>query len=361
LDSWFLYDCRNLSHCFGCTNLRNKQYYFFNQPLTKEEYEQKMSQINTASRKVLAEYQQKFAQILKTAIHRGVNNVKAENCLGDLLHNSRNCFYCFKSFKGGVEDSRYICDVEKASDLMDVFGGNNFSLCYESTGIAESQSIKFSLHIRNNSQNLEYCQECQNCQDCFACIGLKNKKYCIFNQQFSEMAYWQMLDKIKTEMLRKGEYGEFFPLSISLAPYYDSSAQVEFPLTKEEILNNGWRWQEQVKSDIDLSQFAVIQAKDLPDDIANVSDDILNKVVICEQTQKPFRLTGLELDFYRKHNLPLPIIHPLQRLKNRFAFRHPFRLWQYPCSLCGQPMHSCWDPAKHYKVFCDPCYLKEIV
>jgi len=361
LNSWFLYDCRGCSFCFGCVNLRNKQYYFLNQPLNKEEYQHKINEIKTESRKVLREYQTKFSEILHGAIRKGINNVRAQNSLGDLLRNCRNCFYCFRILSGGGESLRYVSDAEKVADLMDVFGSTNSSLCYESTGIGDSSQIKFSLHLRANCREMEYCVECQNSQYCFGCIGLKNKQYCIFNKQHSEQDYWQTVDKIKSDMLERGEYGQFFPLSISLMPYQDSTAQIEFPLTKEEIIKNNWHWQDEVASDIDLSKFQTVKTEGLPDDIVDVSDDILDKVILCEQTGKPFRLTKFELDFYRSHKLPLPAVHPLQRIKNRFAFRHPFKLWQYPCSNCGRMMYSGWDPAKKYKVYCERCYLDKVV
>lgn len=361
LDGWFLYDCRGCSHCFGSTNLRNKQYYFFNQPLSKEQYQQKIKIIKTASRKILMDCQTRFAEVLKSAIRRGVNNIKTENCLGDLLRNCRDCFYCFRAVKGGIEDSRYVSDADKVTDFMDVFGSSCSSLCYESTGIGDSSNIKFCLHSRSDCQNLEYCQECSNCQDCFGSVGLKNKRHCIFNKQYNEHDYWQLVDKIKSQMLKADEYGEFFPLSISQAPYNDSSAVIEFPLNKEEVLRNNWHWQDEAPSDLDLSEFQTVKAADLPDDITDVKDDVLDKVIICEQTGQPFRLTKFELDFYRHSKLPLPTVHPLQRIKNKFVFRHPFKLWQYPCSLCGQTMFSVWDPAKKYKVYCERCYLDEVV
>ena len=45
-DSWFLKNCIGCKHCFGCVNLRNKEYYWNNTPLTKEQYEEKLSGSN---------------------------------------------------------------------------------------------------------------------------------------------------------------------------------------------------------------------------------------------------------------------------------------------------------------------------
>ncbi|MCX6789759.1 MAG: hypothetical protein NTZ42_04100 [Candidatus Gribaldobacteria bacterium] len=361
LDCFFLFDCRNCQHCFGCANLRNKKYYFFNQPLSKENYEQKIKEINLGSRLVLRKCQAQFAEISQQAIKRGVYNINIERSFGDLLRNCRNCFSCFGIIGGPSENLRYIVSADKISNSMDISGGSNLSLCYESGGLSRSSKIKFSIRMRGNNLDCEYCYECGDCEYCFGCFGLKNKKFCIFNKQYSEKEYWQVVDKIKTQMLQQGEYGEFFSLSMSPFAYQDSDAQIEFPLAREEIIKNNWHWQEEVKSDIDLTKFQALKSEQVPDDISAVSNDILNVVIICQQTNKPFRIMPFELEFYRKKNLPLPTIHPLQRMKNRFVSRRHWRLWQYPCSNCGQEMCSSWDPAKKYKVYCETCYLKEVV
>ncbi len=44
-DCYFSHDCRSCRNCFGCVNLRNKEYYFLNQPCTKAEYEKKLSAV----------------------------------------------------------------------------------------------------------------------------------------------------------------------------------------------------------------------------------------------------------------------------------------------------------------------------
>ena len=359
LDGCFLYDCRNCTNCFACVNLRSKQYYFFNKSLTKEEYQAKMKEINLGKRKVLKKYQDQFEKLLSTAIRKNLNNKRTENSLGNNLKEARNCFYAFRAFKN-CENLRYAASMTVSNNIMDFFGGGNNSFIYESTGAVLANKIKFSIFNKSGLE-LEYCIECTNCQYCFGCVELKNKEYCIFNKQYGEKEYWQLVDKIKIKMLKDKEYGEFFPLSMSCFPYQDSNAQIEFPLEKQEIIKNGWHWQKEIEKEIDLAKFKVLKTDEIPDDIKNVSDDILNSVIICEKSQMPFRITKFELKFYRNKNLPIPTIHPLERIKNLFIFRYPYKLWQYPCSKCGQMMYSGYDSKKNYKVYCEACYLKEVV
>ena len=358
MDSAFLYDCRNCSNCFGCTNLRNKKYCFFNEQLTREQYEEKMKEINLGSRSTLSKYKGKFQELLQNAIRKHVSNVQTENCVGDNIHKSKNCYSVFLVVEE-AENLRYVSSVGNMTETMDVFGGTNASLGYECSGIVGTNDVRFSTMLRT-ALDIEYSAECTNCEHCFGCFGLKDKKFCIFNKQYTEEEYWEKIDELKTAMLERGEYGEFFPLKDSWYPYKDSNAQVEFPLTKEEIVANRWHWEDEQDSDLDLSKISVLQASEVPDDIADVSDDILKTPIVCERTGKPFKIMPFELDFYRKSNIPIPTVHPLQRIKDRFEYRKPFRLWKDNCRKCGVGVDTVFDPAKKLRIYCEACYNAEL-
>ena len=162
-------------------------------------------------------------------------------------------------------------------------------------------------------------------------------------------------------MLATLEYGEFFPLKMSAVAYEDSSASIDFPLSEEEIARRGWHMKEREESDIDLSKMTVLKPQQVPDNISDVTDGILKTPIICERTGKPFRITPFELGFYRSMRLPIPTIHPLERIRDLLKFRRPFRLFRYPCSKCGKDMDTSFDPALKYKVYCEQCYQQEVV
>ena len=66
----------------------------------------------------------------------------------------------------------------------------------------------------------------------------------------------------------------------------------------------------------------IIPASKLPENIEEIPDDILNWAIRCSVTNKPFRILKQELEFYRKHNLPIPKKHPDQRHLDRLALRN---------------------------------------
>jgi len=52
---WFSKDCRGCSNCFGCVNLRAKSYCIFNEQYSKEEYIEKLKEMDLSSWKGLSE------------------------------------------------------------------------------------------------------------------------------------------------------------------------------------------------------------------------------------------------------------------------------------------------------------------
>jgi hypothetical protein len=195
------------------------------------------------------------------------------------------------------------------------------------------------------------------CSHCFGCIGLKHQEYCILNKQYSKEEYEEILPKIVDHMRKTEEWGEFFPMTLSPFPYNDAEVQDVFPMTKEEVLGQNLRWGE----DLDDVQGTTktIAATDLPDAIDAVPDEILTWAITCEASGRPFRIIRKELEFLRNARLPLPRLHPSERMKLRKDARNPYKLFTRNCSMCGATIETTYSPERTEKVVCERCYLKE--
>jgi len=361
LDSYFLFDCRNCSNCFACTNLRHKKYYFFNQPLSKDEYGQKLKNINLGNRLVLEEYKKKFKELKKKAFYRENHNERSINVVGDYIKNSKNCYSCFYTAKS--ENVAYYIGGKNIRDSYDATGGINCEQVYEIAGGGENNfNLKFCT-LCNNSIDLEYCDLCDNCRNCFGCIGLKNKSFCVFNKQYKEDDYWKIVNEIKVRMLEDKEYGEFFPPDFSPFPF-NISAAVSYKGYDdiEEAKKYGYNI-EPIPETVQEVSGEIIEAENLPEDILDVSDDILKKIIYDKKNGKKFFYTKNELNFYRTNNLPLPQEHYTARLAEK---RHRFgtialELYDRTCAKCGKKIESSYAPDRPETVYCQKCYQNEVV
>ena len=103
-----------------------------------------------------------------------------------------------------------------------------------------------------------------------------------------------------------------------------------------------------------------LKGNDIPQDIHTVDDSILNAILICETTGKPFRIQKQELKFYRTMNIPLPRKHPDQRHEGRLQQLPPKKLFLKICDHCHKEVLSVYDREYKGKVYCEACYNKEI-
>ena len=402
IDSSFLWDCRGCSNCFGCIGLRNKSYHIFNKPYPKEEYFKKINEYDVGSYISLKRLFEEFKRFRLDYPYRFARITRSINSTGDNIQNSKNAFNCFDIRGDGAEDCRYV-SVIVGKDIKDAHSTfiivTNGSLIYDSASIINASSILFSKKIWTG-HNIQYSYNCHGCNNLFACIGLRSKSYCILNKQYTKEEYLKLVARIMKHMDempyvdKKGriyKYGEFFPPELSPFAYNETIAQEYFPLTKEEAIEKGYSWKDPEPRNYKIQ----ISNDKLPDHIKDVKDDIVGQVIECqhqgkcnEQCTEAYKIIPQELAFLRKMNLPLPRLCPNCRHYQRIRQRNPLKLWHRRCECEGQKsktknqnqytntadhihhkkdehcpneFETTYAPERPEIVYCEQCYLREVV
>ncbi|MDD5054672.1 MAG: hypothetical protein PHZ00_00200 [Candidatus Peribacteraceae bacterium] len=355
-DSFFLSDCKGCADCFGCFGLRNKEFHIFNEPHSKEDFRQKLKELNTGNLGALDAATSAFrTRAGAQQIHQYYDGNGNENVTGDHIVNCRNCTECYDS--GDLEDCGYLIFSFKSKDCWD--GHVVVDHCERTYGTISTigqYNTQFTF-VSFYSKNSQYLDHCQYCEDCFACSGLKKKRYCILNKQYSKEEYEKLKAKIVSHMKKSGEWGLPLPPSLSPFGYNETVAQEYFPLTQKEAEKRGWKWKEDTDSQTSAYQGPNSRT---PDDIRDVPDDIVQKILTCAKTGKPFKIIPQELALYREHNLPLPRLCFDERHVGRIRRRNPRQLWKRECMKCGKELESSYEPSKPEKIYCEECYLKEV-
>lgn len=357
-DSAFLFDCLSCKNCFGCVGLRNAEYSFFNEQLSKEEYEEKRRTYRLSHRSAIEQVEQEMEHLLLAHPRRPYIGLQNQNVSGDYLFNCKNCFDCFDC--KDLQDAKHCNSIREGNDLYDIsHWGHPAEFSYESAGIGEGANrLLFCDCCWPNCSDLLYCNNCISCHDCFGCVGLKHKSYCVFNKQYTKEAYEQIASSLIEYMQKTGEWGEYFPITTSLFCYNESPAQRYFPLTKKEILERGWSYKE--PEDTLPKVEKVIPALKLPDATEDIPDDVLSWAIECNTTKRPFNITKQELKFYRDMGLPIPYLHPDERLRRRMQKRNPRKLWKRQCAKCQKEIQTTYAPERPEMVYCESCYLQEV-
>ena len=218
----FLENCIGCADCFLCANLTQKKYHIRNQPYSPEEYRKKLRQYQDLSIGQLQELITEFSQFSLQFPQKYSVVLRTENCTGSYLNSSKNCRECF-NIDGG--EDLHFCDslYHGAKDCMDVSSfGEQIEQVYESATIGVNAfQVLFSL-IVVSCQDTLYSINCRDCSQLFGCVGLRRAKNVILNRSYSRHEYEQLAVKLVSHMRETGEWGEFFPSSISAFAYNES-------------------------------------------------------------------------------------------------------------------------------------------
>lgn len=368
-DIYFSKNCSGCSNCFGCINLKNKRYYIFNKPYPPEEYEKKLKEFRLHSFEGLEKAKQEAYAFWETQPHKFFHGRRNVNVSGDYIEASKNAHFVYQVH--GVEDAKFCQRVvlKPAKDIYDYFEwGNNASRIYECVTVGEgADSIKFSFACwKGHTSQLEYSMYLFNSAYMFGCVSVKNKKYCILNKEYSKEEFVKLREKIITDMSehpymdKKGrvwKYGEFFPYDLSLFGYNESTANQYLPLAKKEALEKGFPWFDTKAREHTITR----SASDLPDSIHDADDAIIEEVVACAACKKAFRVLKQELAFLKKLEFPLPRKCPDCRHQERMSRMNPPFLWERACAKGGKTIQTSFSPERKEIVYCESCYLEEVV
>ncbi|MCX6752530.1 MAG: hypothetical protein NTZ87_03480 [Candidatus Nomurabacteria bacterium] len=380
IDSGFLFDCINCHNCFLSSNLRNKKYVLRNNQYSETEYKEEISKIRTDSFRVLRELFSEFTRIKeKNSIYKYIQAVNVVKCSGNNIINSKNSINSFGVFNS--ENIKNTFRMADCKDCMDVFSAIKTELAYESAAPDFNGSDAQFCVTNQTSHDIRYSSLCSFSSHLFACIGLKSKHYCILNKQYTKEQYEELVPKIIKHMndmpyisTRKNpstgsgqvyKYGEFFPSELSPFSYNETIAQEYFPLTKEEALNQGYSWKDREERNYKID----IKTKDIPDNIKDINDEIINKVIECEhqgkcneQCTEAFKIIPSELQFYKRMNLPIPHLCPNCRHYERLKQRNPLKLWHRKCMKegCENEFETSYSPERPEIVYCERCYQQEV-
>jgi hypothetical protein len=357
----FVFDCRNCSYCFGATNQRNKKYLFFNEQLSEAEWKKRVAEIDLGERNTFGEYLERFKILVAKAVWPENFNERAVNCSGEYIADSsemKNCYFC-----RGNSNNEFWCTFTHfaGSNNAFCFGNAKATDCYYSIA-GNSSGCKFGEEVRR-CLNVEYCCQCSGCEDCFGCVGIQNKRFCVFNKQYTEKEYWPLVDELKTKMLDNGEYGEFFPLSFSPSYFPQTCAALFYGADLEFAKKAGTKFFDPESEGAvgELSQTNnYINAEDLPGNLSGFEPAVWSgKTIFDSKSKRRFSLLRPELELYGKLGIIPPDSHYTSRVEALYNELNAGIFTNESCFVCGKMVSTTKNRAyPNRKIYCRACYLK---
>ena len=361
----FSFDMRNCQNCILCIDGRNLSYCIENVQYTKEEFEKKKEEILN-SYESIEKAKEKYKEMRGRATVKYASAIKCNNATGDYMFNCHEGVNIFDVRNS--KNSSYVADGEDPIDCQDC---NNLYFkperLYNIMGTLQSTNCITGVYIMYGNE-VHYSDSCYNCVSCFGCAGLNKKNYYILNKEYPKEGYQKLKEEIVAQLKKDGIYGEFFPPALSPFGYNETLAQEYYPMTEQEAKEKGFNWQNQTSGTYGKE---TIKENEMPETIGEVTEKILEEILVCKDCKKNFRITKSELDFYKRMNLPLPHKDFECRHQDRMKKRNPRKLWPRACMCelenhthsdkkCSNEFETSYSPDRKEIVYCETCYQQEV-
>ncbi len=119
-----------------------------------------------------------------------VNSVNSD--YSNYVVDSKDCYLCFTAL-GGNENCSYSGYLTQSTQCLDCYLIHKCELCVGCVNCDTCYNLKCSTNCKN-CRDSWFLLDCNNCTNCVGCVGLRDKQYCIFNDQFTKEEY---IEKIK--------------------------------------------------------------------------------------------------------------------------------------------------------------------
>ena len=105
---------------------------------------------------------------------------------------NKNCYMVFVSDHN--EDCMYTNGTYYSQDCIDCLSANKSINCYQCVDIDSSYDCSYSQNLVS-CRDVHFSKDCSDCTNCYGCSWLKNKNYCINNQQYTKEEYQKKIQK----------------------------------------------------------------------------------------------------------------------------------------------------------------------
>ncbi len=124
------------------------------------------------------------------------------------ITNMVNCQYCNVSEgdKGSYmlsasnknEDSFYSNRVTENEEVVDCYIATRNELSYELVNCSNNFKVRWA-EATHESSDCYYMYNCKSCTDCIGCVNVRNKSYCIFNEQLDRETYLKRKEELRLD------------------------------------------------------------------------------------------------------------------------------------------------------------------
>ncbi len=131
---------------------------------------------------------EQFRELMQVAPRQAINQTNVQNAAyTNYALNVKNCYLSY-SVLYESEDVYYTKNVEHSRSIFDCFGVAESEQCYNVIEGFKNYNCAF-LFYSHDCIDSSFLYDCVNCRNCFLSVGLRNREYCILNEQYTKEEY----------------------------------------------------------------------------------------------------------------------------------------------------------------------------
>ncbi len=161
------------------------------------------------SQPFFAQYKVLLSKVPRVAMYQ-YESTKSE--YANFIGHTNNA-YLSVSVVDHSENIYYSKNITHSTNLYDCLDSLTCENCYENIGCTSNYGCAFAVNSKNCVSS-QYVFDCQNCSDCFMSSNLRNKQYCVRNQQLTKEEYVEFLKTVSSDESLKKEFDELTRNSI---------------------------------------------------------------------------------------------------------------------------------------------------
>ena len=128
-----------------------------------------------------------------------INRNVLEDVNSEYSANAGRCKNCYLIFNANDdEDCAYGNGMDLSKHCYDNSHVRKSELCYQSVWLDQCYRTHYSLNCAECNE-VWFSKNCRGCTNCFGCVNLRNKKYCIWNQEYSKEEYETRLKDLRLD------------------------------------------------------------------------------------------------------------------------------------------------------------------
>src|SRR3989344_1869990 len=138
------------------------------------------------SRSFFDQYKELFYSVPMLSMQNddGVGSVNCEYTYDFAF--SKNCYLVMAAWY--LENAMYCYHANHSKDIVDSYHVTKSELCYEMVTSSDCYGCAYGT-LCYGCRDVRFGYDLRGCTDCIMCVGLRNKSYCILNEQYSKEEY----------------------------------------------------------------------------------------------------------------------------------------------------------------------------